>query len=100
MDPEIRQVGPGVCPKCGMALQPDYSTVTDASADLANPELTDMTRRFWIGAVLTTPVFALTMGAMLDGGGLVGERAANWTGLVAATPVVLWCGWPFFERAW
>ncbi len=100
MDPEIRQVGPGVCPKCGMALQPDYSTVTDASADLPNPELTDMTRRLWIGALLTIPVFALTMGAMLGGGGLVGARAANWIGLVASTPVVLWCGWPFFERAW
>ncbi len=100
MHPEIRQVGPGVCPKCGMALQPDYSTVTDASADLPNPELTDMTRRLWIGALLTVPVFALTMGEMLGGGGLVGARAANWIGLVASTPVVLWCGWPFFERAW
>jgi Cu+-exporting ATPase len=100
MHPEIRQVGPGVCPTCGMALQPDYSTVTDASADLPNPELTDMTRRLWVGALLTVPVFALTMGEMLGGGGLVGARVANWTGLVASTPVVLWCGWPFFERAW
>jgi Cu+-exporting ATPase len=99
MDPEIRQVGPGVCPKCGMALQPDYSTVTDPLADLPNPELTDMTRRFWIGAVLTIPVFALTMSEMLGGAGLVGMRAANWIGLLVSTPVVLWCGWPFFERA-
>src|SRR4029078_13039035 len=100
MQPEIRQVGPGVCPKCGMALQPDYSTVTDASADLPNPELTDMTRRLWMGAVLTVPVFALTMGEMLGGGGVVGARAAKWIGPRASTPVVLLCGWPFFERAW
>jgi Cu+-exporting ATPase len=100
MDPEVRQVGPGVCPKCGMALQPDFSTLTDPSADLTNPELTDMTRRLWIGAVLTLPVFVLTMGEMLGVTGLVGMRAANWIGLFASTPVVLWCGWPFFERAW
>ena len=91
MDPEVRQVGPGVCPKCGMALQPDFSTVTDPSIDLTNPELTDMTRRLWIGAVLTLPVSVLTMGEMLGMSGLVGMRASNWIGLVASTPVVLWC---------
>src|SRR5204863_13338 len=67
-----------------------------------DPELVHMTRRFWIGAALTAPVFVLTMADMIPGGpaALVGMQPANWIGLACATPVVLWAGWPFFERAW
>jgi len=97
MHPEIRQVGPGSCPICGMALEP-----LQVGADTGpNPELVDMTRRFWIGLVLTVPVFLLEMGGHLSGlHGLIGQQASNWLQLVLATPVVLWAGWPFFERGW
>lgn len=95
MHPEIRQVGPGSCPICGMALEP--LTVTADSGP--NPELADMTRRFWIGLALTVPVFALEMGAHLfDLDHTIGGAMRNWLQLVLATPVVLWAGWPFFER--
>jgi Cu+-exporting ATPase len=136
MDPEVRQQGPGACPKCGMALEPDLSDPaalfaveytcpmhpqivrdrpgscpicgmaleprTVGMGDAPNPELVQMTRRFWIGAALAAPVFVLTMADMVLGTRrhLVGMQAANWIGLVCATPVVLWAGWPFFERAW
>jgi Cu+-exporting ATPase len=99
MHPEIVQDGPGACPKCGMALEPRVPDLTDAP----NPELADMTRRFWIGVALGAPVFVVSMGDMLTGGALghrFGANAVNWMGLVLATPVVLWCGWPFFERMW
>ena len=97
MHPEIRQVGPGTCPICGMALEPE--TVTADSGP--NPELADMTRRFWIGLALTLPVFALEMGGHLTGlMMLVGRETSNWIQFVLATPVVLWAGWPFFERGW
>lgn len=97
MHPEIRQVGPGSCPICGMALEP--VTVTADSGP--NPELADMTRRFWIGLALTVPVFALEMGAHLfDLDHTIGGTMRNWIQLVLATPVVLWAGWPFFERGW
>ena len=97
MHPEIRQVGPGTCPICGMALEPE--TVTADSGP--NPELADMTRRFWIGLALTLPVFALEMGGHLTGLMiLVGRGTSNWIQLFLATPVVLWAGWPFFERGW
>ncbi len=97
MDPEIRQVGPGICPICGMALEPE-----DASVEAGpNPELADMTRRFWVGLVLTLPVFALEMGQHLFGlHGLVSPAASNWLQLLLATPVVLWAGAPFFVRGW
>jgi len=97
MHPEIRQEGPGSCPICGMALEPEI-----VSADSApNPELTDMTRRFWIGLALTLPVFALEMGGHLTGlHQWLGQQTSNWIQLVLATPVVLWAGWPFFERGW
>jgi P-type Cu+ transporter len=97
MHPEVRQPGPGSCPICGMALEPE--TVSAETA--RSPELTDMTRRFWIGLVLTVPVFALEMGGHLGWlpGGL-GPQMSNWLQLLFATPVVLWCGWPFFERGW
>ena len=96
MHPEIRQEGPGSCPICGMALEPEMPTA-DAGP---NPELVDFTRRFWIGLVLTLPVFLLEMGGHLLGGHLVAPRTGNWIQLLLATPVVLWAGWPFFERGW
>ena len=97
MHPEIRQPGPGSCPICGMALEPEI-----VSADTQpNPELADMTRRFWIGLALTVPVFALEMGGHLTGlHQWLGQQTSNWIQLLLATPVVLWAGWPFFERAW
>ncbi|PYR15045.1 MAG: copper-transporting ATPase [Acidobacteria bacterium] len=99
MHPEIVSDKPGACPKCGMALEPRTADLADAP----NPELVDMTRRFWIGVALGSPVFLLSMGDMLSGGA-VGRRISvasiNWIGLVLATPVVLWCGSPFFERMW
>jgi Cu+-exporting ATPase len=97
MHPEIRQVGPGSCPICGMALEP-----VDVTAEQGpNPELVDMTRRFWLALILTLPVFALEMGAHITGlGHLVGQSTSNWIQLVLATPVVLWAGAPFFSRAW
>jgi len=97
MHPEIRQVGPGSCPICGMALEPDVVSLDDAS----NPELADMTRRFWIGAALSVPPVVLEMGGHLVGGhGLIDPTLSNWIQLVFATPVVLWAGWPFFVRGW
>ncbi|MGE0854010.1 MAG: heavy metal translocating P-type ATPase [Hyphomicrobiaceae bacterium] len=97
MHPEIRQEGPGSCPICGMALEPDV-----VSADAApNPELADMTRRFWVGLVLTLPVVALEMGGHMTGlHQWLGQQTSNWLQLLLATPVVLWGGWPFFERGW
>jgi len=97
MHPEIRQEGPGSCPICGMALEPEI-----VSADSTpNPELADMTRRFRIGLALTMPVFALEMGGHLTGlHQWLGQQTSNWIQLILATPVVLWAGWPFFERAW
>jgi P-type Cu+ transporter len=96
MHPEIRQPGPGNCPICGMALEPVLATADTGP----NPELADMTRRFWIGLVLTVPVFALEMGAHLANLHLVGQALSNWIQFVIATPVVLWAGWPFFVRGW
>src|ERR1043165_878561 len=95
MQPEIRQIGPGSCPICGMALEPEI-----ASADSGpNPELADMSRRFWIGLVLTLPVVALDMGAHIVGGhGFIDQTLSNWIQLAFATPVVLVAGWPFFVR--
>jgi Cu+-exporting ATPase len=95
MHPEIRQVGPGACPICGMALEP-LLVAAEASP---NDELSDMTRRFWIGFVLTVPVLVLEMGGHLFGiTDRLGQQNANWLQLVLATPVVLWAGAPFFVR--
>jgi P-type Cu+ transporter len=94
MDPEIEQDHPGSCPKCGMALEPK----TFALSEGPNPELVEMSRRFWIGAVLSLPVFLLAMAPMV--GISVHGAGFNWLQLVLTTPVVFWCGWPFFERAW
>ena len=97
MHPQIRQEGPGSCPICGMALEPEMVTA-DAGP---NHELIDMTRRLWIGVALAVPVLILEMGGHLTGlTMLLGQQTSNWIQLVLATPVVLWAGWPFFERGW
>ena len=97
MHPQIRQVGPGSCPICGMALEPEVATL-DATP---NPELADMTWRFWIGLALSIPPILLEMGGHLIGShAWVDQTLSNWIQLVFATPVVLWAGWPFFVRGW
>ncbi|WP_154725914.1 heavy metal translocating P-type ATPase [Brevundimonas mediterranea] len=97
MHPEVRQEGPGSCPICGMALEPE--TVT-AEAPV-NHELIDFTRRLWVAAVLTLPVFALEMGGHLTGLAMrISGQTSNWIQFALATPVVLWAGWPFFQRGW
>ena len=97
MHPQIRQVGPGSCPICGMALEPEVASLDTPP----NPELTDMTRRFWIGLVLSLPAVVLEMGGHLVGGhGWVDPTLSNWIQLFFATPVVIWAGWPFFVRGW
>ena len=97
MHPEIRQVGPGSCPICGMALEPELPSATEEP----NPELADMSRRFWIGLTLTAPVFVMEMGGHLFGlGHGIDPQTLNFVQLALATPVVLWCGWPFFQRGW
>lgn len=96
MHPEIRQMGPGTCPKCGMALEPETMTGEEGE----NPELIDFRRRFWIGLVLTLPVFLLEMGSHLFGLHLLDSGSSNLIQMGLATPVVLWAGWPFFVRGW
>ncbi len=99
MHPEVLQEGPGSCPKCGMALEP--MAVTDEEEE--NPELIDMTRRFWISAVLTAPLVIMVMGGLVIGSGiesLIPMDIRRWVELVLATPVVLWGGLPFFVRGW
>jgi Cu+-exporting ATPase len=96
MHPQVRQMGPGNCPICGMALEPVLATEDTGES----PELRDMTRRFWIGTVLTIPVFALEMGGHLTNlNHLLVQQLSNWIQLLLGTPVVLWAGWPFFVRA-
>ena len=95
MHPQIIRDGPGNCPICGMALEP----MQLGSGDTPNPELRDMTQRFWIGLVLTLPVVTLEMGGeMLGLRTLIGHQLSNWLQFAFATPVVLWAGWPFFVR--
>ncbi|MBX9648487.1 MAG: YHS domain-containing protein, partial [Xanthobacteraceae bacterium] len=95
MHPQIRQVGPGSCPICGMALEPEVASLDDAP----NAELADMTRRFWIGLALALPPFVLEMGSHVVGGhGWIDPTLSNWIQFAFATPVVLWAGWPFFVR--
>jgi heavy metal translocating P-type ATPase len=98
MHSEIRRPGPGSCPICGMALEP----VTVAAHTGRSPELADMTRRFWVGVALSIPVLVLGMGGDLFPAihDAISPRASAWVQLVLATPVVLWGGWPFFERGW
>ena len=99
MDPEVRQIGPGACPKCGMALEP----VEVRAGDDANPELTDMMRRFRWGLMLTAPILAFMVSDLLPGQPLqrlVPTAWTNWMQFVLATPVVVWAGAPFFHRGW
>ena len=99
MDPQVRQRGPGACPVCGMALEP--LTVSAVGED--NPELRQMQRRFWISLVLTAPLVAFEMSGMLGAHALVraiNPRLLAWMEFGLATPVVLWAGWPFFQRGW
>jgi Cu+-exporting ATPase len=96
MHPEVVQIGPGSCPKCGMALEPKIISLDDQP----DPEYLDMKRRFWISAALTLPVFALAMAEMLPGlHSAVSPNISIWAQFLLATPVVLWGGFPFFERA-
>ena len=98
MHPEIVRAEPGACPICGMALEPRTVTVEER-----HPELDDMRRRFWIGVALTIPLLAVMMDGLLPGhpiAGLLGSTVLAWMEFALATPVVVWCGWPFVERAW
>jgi Cu+-exporting ATPase len=108
MDPEVMQDRPGACPKCGMALEP---VIPSADADAAeNPELAAMTARFWIAAALTIPLLAIAMSSMFVTSfapafaralaAALSMRELAWLEFLLATPVVLWAGWPFFERGW
>jgi Cu+-exporting ATPase len=110
MHPEIRQDHYGSCPICGMGLEPETPTVEEGP----NPELVDMSRRFWFGLLLSIPVFVISMSSMIPGfslidlftpqhspeGQLVALQAVNWLQLLLTTPVVVFCGAPFFVRAW
>lgn len=95
MHPQIRQIGPGHCHLCGMALEPE----TIAPGAGPNPELADMTWRFWIGLLLTIPVLVLAMGSHLPGlEGVARARWNAWAQLLLSAPVVLWSGWSFLVR--
>ncbi len=97
MHPEVRQIGPGSCPICGMALEPEIATAETGPSE----ELRDMTRRFWIGLALALPVVALEMGGHVLGlDRFLGGVQSNWLQAAISTPVVLWAGWPFFVRGW
>ena len=97
MHPQVRQIGPGNCPICGMTLEPEAPTLQEGPSE----ELMDMQRRFWVGLMLALPVLALEMGGHLTNlHMLLGPQTSNWIQMVLATPVVIWAGWPFFERGW
>jgi Cu+-exporting ATPase len=99
MHPEIVRDEPGSCPICGMALEPTAPAVEEQE----NPELANMTRRFWGSLVLTLPIFSIAMSEMIPGQPLqraVPIHTLAWLQLGLATPVVLWGGWPFFARGW
>ena len=99
MDPDVRQRGPGACPKCGMALEP----LTVTQEDETNPAIVLMARRFWISLAVTAPLIVMAMSAMLGEqslGRAISPRLLSWIELVLATPVVVWGGWPFFQRGW
>ena len=105
MHPAVRQDHPGPCPKCGMALEPVTMVVggVDGTTDEESDELRGMTRRFWIGAALTVPVFLLAMAHLIPALGRqpwVESPVARWIQLALATPVVWWAGWPFIRRGW
>ena len=97
MHPEIEQAEPGSCPICGMALEP----TTVSAEEEENPELVDMTRRFWVGVVFGLPLVIIAMGSMIPAvHALLPPGIRPWIELILASPVVLWAGWPFFQRAW
>lgn len=97
MHPQIRQIGPGNCPICGMTLEPVVATADTGPSE----EYRDMQRRFWVGLLLSLPVLALEMGGHLTNlHMLLGAQTSNWLQMILATPVVLWAGWPFFQRGW
>ena len=96
MHPEIRQEGPGTCPICGMALEPEEPSLDDGP----NPELVDFTRRTWVASVLTVPLLLVSMVAELIGVHFVPPAWNHWVQLALTAPIVLWAGWPFFERGW
>ena len=96
MHPEIRRDGPGTCPICGMGLEPLEPSLEEE----ANPELIDMTRRFWVAAALSLPLVIIAMTGELTGWQPLPMAVSAWVQLALATPVVLWSGWPFFERFW
>ncbi len=101
MDPEVVQIGPGICPKCGMALEP--KTISLATLTQENPELAEMRRRFWVSLALTIPVFLLAMSEMLPGQPIhhaLGHRVVTWLQFILSAPVVLWGGALFFQRGW
>jgi len=96
MHPQIRRDGPGTCPICGMALEPEEPSLDAAP----NPELVDFTRRLWVSGVLTLPLLAISMGAEMLGIRLVDPNWSPWVQLLLTAPIVLWGGLPFFERGW
>ena len=96
MHPEVRQIGPGACPICGMALEPAAVSLDDAP----NPELADMSQRFWIGLVLAAPLVAIDMGGHFLGHAMPMGAWTRWLQAALASPVVLWAGWPFLQRGW
>src|SRR4051812_8965064 len=97
MHPQIRQMGPGSCPICGMALEPVLATAEAGES----PELKDMSRRFWVGLLMTIPVVVLEMGGhLVDLHHYMTLQTSNWLQFLFGTPVVLWAGWPFFVRGW
>jgi len=97
MHPEVRQLGPGACPKCGMALEPE----TASAGEEDDSELRDMLRRFWVGVVLTAPLLVVAMAPMLGlSMAFLHGAVVPYLEFALATPVVLWCGWPFFVRGW
>lgn len=100
MHPEVRQKGPGSCPKCGMPLEPRAAV---AGEEEKNPELIDMTRRFWVSVLFSAPLIILVMGGLIPGISfekIASREILGWVELILATPVVLWGGWPFFVRGW
>ena len=99
MHPEVVKEGPGECPKCGMALEP----VAVTAEEQTNPELIDMSRRFWVSAVLAVPLLILAMAEHIPGIQLenfVSPKSSIWWQFIIATPITLWGGWPFFQRGW
>jgi len=96
MHPEIRRDGPGTCPICGMALEPEEPSLDDAP----NPELVDFTRRTWVAALLAVPLLAISMVAEMLGMHFVPPTWSPWVQLALTAPIVLWAGWPFFQRGW